>query len=432
MSVRWWQALVALVLWSSAPVEAVVTGSIFGPGTAKVPIAVVLLDDLGGVRDAGARFTDVLRHDLEISGYFQLLDPASFPERPPSLDLTVAGTDFTGWEATGAQAVVKGAIHKQGGGVSMQVRMFDVVSQKEVTTVSRAFDGRTADVPRMAHRFADRILEYLTGIAGPFDSSIVFTSTRGGGLKDLYRYTFPGTVERLTEEQTLTLTPRWHPDGRRVLFTSYREHVPRLFEIDVGSRRIRRALKGSAVILNGAWSPDGSMLLVSREMGGNSDIFLLDRSGKVLRRLTDHWAIDVSPTWAPDGRRFAFCSARAGAPHIYTMNVDGSAMKRVSNRGSYNTSPAWSPTGDHLAYTMRDGGFHVVVVGTDGTGARTITRSGDNEDPSWSPDGRYLVYSSRQGGRRSLMLGDRGGRFQRELTTGRGDDTSPTWSPRHK
>ena len=40
--------------------------------------------------------------------------------------------------------------------------------------------GTRADVARMAHRFADQLLEVLTGERGPFDSQIVFTSTRGG------------------------------------------------------------------------------------------------------------------------------------------------------------------------------------------------------------------------------------------------------------
>jgi TolB protein len=434
MILRWVRSVMVVVLLGVAPpASAVVTGSIFGPGTATIPIAVVPVDDQGGARQEAARFAEVLQRDLELSGYFQQLAVGTFPERPPSLGLTAAETDFPAWQLVGAQAVVKGAMRRAGGELVADLHMFDVGSRTEIAVLSRRLQGQSGDVARMAHRYADRILEHLTGTLGPFDSEIVFTSTRGGGLKSLYGFDFDGgQPRRLTDDGSLTLAPRWHPSGRRILFTSYREHVPRLFDLDLGTGRVRRALQTTAVLLNGAWSPDGSMLLVSREMDGNSDIYLLDRSGTVLRRLTDHWSIDVSPAWAPDGRRFAFCSARAGAPQIYTMNIDGTGLQRVSYRGTYNTSPSWAPVGDRIAYVTREAGFQVVVVGADGTGARTITQGGTNEDPSWAPDGRYLVFSGRRGGRRSLVFTDREGRFQKELTTGRGDDTSPAWSARRE
>ena len=215
------------------------------------------------------------------------------------------------------------------------------------------------------------------------------------------------------------------------IFASYREHVPRLFQVDLGTHQVARLVPGPGVVLDGAWSPDGTRLLVTREEGGNSDIYLLDRSGQVLQRLTDHWAIDVSPAWAPDGRRFAFCSARAGSPQIYVMSVDGSNLVRVSHTGSYNTSPSWSPKGDHIAYTTRSGGgFQIVVTTPDGGNAQTITSAGSNEDPSWAPDGRYLAFSSTRAGGHHLFLADREGRTQKQLTHGAGDDTSPAWSPR--
>jgi TolB protein len=415
------------------PAAAVVSGDIFGPGSTQIPLASVPLKGGGDGPAAalGAKFASILAHDLELSGYFKPIDPRSFPERPETMGLTAAATDFPAWSATGAQDVVKGTIDLNGGRVQLEARMFDVPSQAEVDAVGRRFEGTAKDVPRMAHRMADAILEYLTGERGPFDSEIAFTSRRGGPLKDVYLFDFDGAAPaRLTNERSIVVAPRWHPSGDEILFVSYREHTPHLFRMALGSRAVRKAVAGNVAILNGAWSPDGSKLLVARDVGGNTDVYLLDSAGKPLKRLTDHWGVDVSPTWAPDGRRFAFCSARSGSPQIYVMNVDGSGLQRVSFHGNYNTSPSWAPKGDRIAYTTRENGFQIVVTGADGTGGRYVTRNGVNEDPSWAPDGRYLVYSARRGGRSVLVMSDREGRMQRELTTGRGDDTSPAWSPR--
>ena len=414
---------IVVVLAGAGAARAQIEGNIYGPGTKAFAMAVVPLRNLAGQGDAGSQFAKVLARDLELSGYFRLLDPATFIENASS-GLTAAETDFIGWTTLGAQGVVKGSVSVTGGSATVEARLFDVPGRSEV--LGRRYSGPRNDLPRMAHRFADAILEFLTGEKGPFDSQVVLVSNRSGRLKDVYLWTFDRDEPvRLTDERSLVVGPRWRPDGRAVLFTSYREHVPRLFEFDLVTRSVRRLVGGADPVLGGAWSPDGSRLVVTREEGGNTDLFLVDRSGRTLDRLTDHWAIDVSPSWSPDGSRIAFCSARSGTPQIYVMNADGSGVTRIS-QGNYNTSPAWSPKGDRIAYTTRAGGFQIVVASASGGGSRTI---GAGEDPTWGSDGRYLIFSGARGGRRHLMLADRDGRTLKELTRGAGDDTSPSWRP---
>jgi TolB protein len=432
------QVACAVVMLVATPsgAQAVVTGQIFGPGSQSFPIAVPPLKNLGGDPDGtiGKQWARVLSRDLDLSGYFKLVDPRIFIEEPQTSGITADTIDFVGWASIGAQELVKGGVVVEGDKVTIEARLFDVPARRDIPEVGRRVSGTRADVPRMAHRFADQLLEVLTGERGPFDTQIALTSTRGGRglLKEIYLWTFDrDDPVRLTNEQTLMVSPRWRPDNQAVLFTSFKQHFPRLFQVEVASKRVSRLFPGNAVMQSGAWSPDGSRLLVARDDGGNTDIFLVDRSGAVVRQLTDHWGVDVSPSWAPDGQRFAFCSSRSGAPQIYVMNVDGSGLRRVSTIGSYNTSPAWSPKGDRIAYATRaGGGFQIVVVGADGSGGKTVTSQGSNEDPSWAPDGRYLVFSSSRGGARHLALTDRDGRVQRELTRGTADDTSPAWSGR--
>jgi TolB protein len=431
--------LVALAALTIVPsyAHAVVTGQIFGPGSQTFPIAVAPLKNLGGDADGGLgkQFARALSRDLDFSGYFKLIDPRTFVEDPQTSGITATDIDFVGWASIGAQELVKGSVIVEGDKLTIEARLFDVPARRDVPEVGRRVSGSRADVPRMAHRFADQLLEVLTGERGPFDTQLAFTSTRGGRglLKEIYLWTFDrDDPVRLTDERTLMVSPHWRPDNKAILFTSWKEHYPRLFQLELPSKRVGRLFPGSsATMQNGAWSPDGTRLLVAKEDAGNTDIFLVDRSGTVIRQLTDHWAVDVSPAWAPDGQQFAFCSSRAGAPQIYVENLDGSGLRRVSTVGNYNTSPAWSPKGDRIAYATRaGGGFQIVVVGADGSGAKTVTSQGSNEDPAWAPDGRYLVFSSNRGGARHIALTDRDGRVQRELTRGTADDTSPAWSAR--
>src|SRR5207249_2014304 len=282
--------------------------------------------------------------DLDLSGYFKLIDPKTFVENPETSGITAGEIDFVGWAAIGAQALVKGGISAAGNGISLEVRLFDVPGRRDVPQASKRFSGGRDDVARMAHRTADAILEFLTSERGPFDSKLALVSTRSGRLKDVYTWTFDqDDPVRATDERSLVIAPRWRPDARALAFASYREHVPRLFEADLGTHRVARLVPGPGVVLDGAWSPDGTRLLVTREEGGNSDIYLLDRSGQVLQRLTDHWAIDVSPAWAPDGRRLAFSSTRAGGHHLFLADREGRMQKQLTHGAGDDTSPAWSP-----------------------------------------------------------------------------------------
>ncbi|MGH7894697.1 MAG: hypothetical protein ACREQL_08510, partial [Candidatus Binatia bacterium] len=241
--VAWVMAVVVSVAASRG--DAVVTGTIVGPGSQAFPIAVVPLKDLGGDADGtlGKTFARVLSKDLELSGYFKLVDPRTFIEDAQKSGTTASEIDFVGWSALGAQELVKGGVAVDGDRVTIEVRLFDVPGRKDVPELGRRVTGSRTEVPRMAHRFADQLLEFLTGERGPFDSQIVLTSTRGGRapLKELYLWTFDrDDPVRLTNEQTLMVAPRWRPDGRAVLFTSWKEHQPHLFTFDMGTRRVSR------------------------------------------------------------------------------------------------------------------------------------------------------------------------------------------------
>jgi TolB protein len=422
----------ALVAVLGAPATAQVRGTIFGPGVRQYPIAVSEAKNLspGAVSPASiSLLADVLTRDLEIAGLFRPIARSAHIERPDTSGITAESINFDNWSVIGALALVKGSVVREGGDLVVELRLFDV-SQRTMLT-GRRYRGREEDVRRIAHRFADEIMQQFTGERGPFDSRIAFLSTRGGRFKDAYVTSLDaGDIERVTEANTINLSPSWSPDGNQIVLTSFRARNPDLFAVDVESRAWRKLSDLRGLNLGGRWSPNGDRLAVTIEFDGNSEIAILGRDGGLLRRLTDHWAIDVSPSWSPDGTQLAFCSSRAGSPQIFVMDAGGGTPRRVTFDGSYNTSPAWSPKGDRIAYASRVGGrFQIFTMKLDGTEVTQVTRtSGDNEDASWSPDGRYLVFSSTRKGTPRLYVSDRNGYSQVELTADRGGDTSPSWS----
>jgi TolB protein len=424
--------VVPVIALAPRPATAQVRGTIFGPGVRQYPIAVAAMKNLTPPRIGGeltALIGDVLTRDLQLAGMFRVIPRDAHIESVERSGVTVESTNFDNWSVIGALALVKGSVAADGNDLVVELRLFDVAQRSML--MGKRYRGRSDDVRRMAHRFADEILKQFTGQRGPFDSQIAFLSTRGGRFKDVYIMSVDGgDTKRLTDENTLNLSPSWSPDGRVIALTSYRLGNPDLFSIDVASGAWKRLSHLRGLNLGGRWSPSGDRLAVTIEFDGNSEVAILHDDGTLQRRLTDHWAIDVSPTWAPGGDRLAFCSNRSGSPQIYVVDAAGGEPRRVTREGSYNTSPAWSPKGDVVAYTSRvNGRFQIFTVTLDGTGVTQVTSSaGDNEDPSWAPDGRYLVFTSTRAGAPRLYVGDREGRHQVELTGGKGGDTSPSWS----
>ncbi len=425
---RWvWIGMVVGILLSGVPlpvVEAQIKLEITGEGGGRtIPIAVAPLSPLGGEGEPrlSTDFTGVMTRDLDLSGYFQVLD--SSQGDTPGEGVTPESINFQYWADRGALALVKGGFLFEGNSLVLEVRLFDVAQRKQLG--GKRYRGERKDVRRMAHRFADQILLMLTGELGPFDSRIAFVSTRGGRgrAKEIYITDVSGTqISAVTRDQSLSLSPGWSPSANRIGYCSYRQGgpYPHVFDLQTG---VPTRLIAAVGYSGGRWSPDGSRIAASLEQEGNSDIFLLSSEGRKVRQLTEQSGINISPTWSPDGQSLAFCSNRGGGPQIYVMNVESGNVRRLTYRGDYNTSPSWSPKGDAIAYTTRSGGFRIMTIPVRGGDPREIA---SGEDPSWSPDGRYLVFSVR--GR--LHLARKDGQSVKQLTSGGGDDTSPAWSPR--
>ena len=395
------------------------------------PVAVPTLCELSESSDASKTLIKTLTRDLQVSGYFKVLDPASFVETPGKCNVD-SGLAYSDWSVISAEGLVKGDIARAGNTVTIRLYLHDVLQQRAV--IGKKYEVDVTEVDRIAHRFANEIIGYFTGEKGVFGSKIAFVN-RMGRFKELFVMDMDGSnQEQLTFDKGLVLSPAWSPSGDQILYTSYATRKPDLYMNALGIRRPRRITNRGGLELGAEFSPDGTKIVSASSVSGITKIVLFDLRGKLLGRLTSSSSIDVSPTYSPDGRHITFCSNRGGGPQIYVMSPDGTNVRRVSFAdSSYCTSPAWSPKGDKIAFVCRSArGSHQIYIGpTSGGPATQLTYSGNNEDPAWSPDGRYLAISStKDGGPRSLyLLSLQSGQMTR-LTAARREHSQPAWSAR--
>jgi len=416
----------------SAPLQAQVRGTIVGPGAERYPIAVSALKNLGQFRTGklSSGVANTIARDLELSGWFRVLDRSAYIENPQRTGIAMGEFDFRDWSTLGAEALVKGGYHMDGQEVTVELRLYDVFQQKLI--VGKRYQGKARDFRRIAHKFADEVILQFTNVEGIFNTRVAYVSTTGGRFKEIFVSHLDGSEKvQVTNNRTINLFPSWNSDGRSLLYVSYKDGSPKLYHYDLFSGIETKISSKSGLNLGGRWSPDRRFIAVSFERRKNIDLYLLDQGGKILRRLTYDSGDDLSPSWSPDGNNLAFVSNRSGTPQLYIMDVNNGRSRRLTFSGGYNTSPDWSPKGEKIAFTGRSGGrFQIYTIEVEGGEPRQLTRAGDNEDPVWSPDGRFVLFTSNRTGRYQLYLMQGSGENQRRLTVSGGDDTNPTWSPR--
>jgi TolB protein len=371
--------------------------------------------------DAGATAVETLSKDMDITGLFQVLDPASFPAQ-----LHGEGLGFSSalWSQVGAQAVIK---MKATGG-QLEGRVY-VVARGDQPTLTKTY--RNADIRDAIHEFANDIVQSFTGKRGVFGSRIVFAMS-GRGAHEIGSIDMDGgRMAVLTKMGTDNLLPAYSPGGGEVAFTSYARNNPDLWIVSAGGGRARRVSKQPGLNTGAAWSPDGRAIALTLSHEGNSEIYRISPDdGRVLARLTQTPAIDSSPSFSPDGSQIAFVSNRQGSPQIFVMPASGGAAKRVTFQGKYNQTPRFSPRADkpQIAFTGRDekGVFDVFILDLKTSRIDRVVwqGKGSNLDPTWSPDGRLLAYTSTRGG---IFVYNPETRH--EVQVWKGSASSPSWGP---
>ena len=373
-----------------------------------------------GDSDSARSAVETMSKDMDVTGLFRVLDPASFPAQ-----LQGEGLSFSSalWSQVGAQAVVK---MKAAGG-ALEGRLF-VVARGDTAALSKSYRG--GDIRDAVHQFANDVVQVFTGQRGVFGSRITFALTGRGSHEIAVVDMDGGRTSVITKMGSDNLLPAFSPGGGEVAFTSYLRNNPDLWIVSAGGGRARRVSKLPGLNTGAAWSPDGRVLAVTLSYEGNSEIYRVSPAdGRVQARLTNNPSIDSSPSFSPDGSQIAFVSNRQGSPQIFVMPATGGAAKRVTFQGKYNQTPRFSPRADkpQIAFTGRDerGVFDVFVLDIKSGHIDRVTQNkGSNLDPTWSPDGRLIAYTSSRGG---IFVNNP--ETHHEVQIWRGGASSPSWGP---
>ncbi len=305
------------------------------------------------------------------------------------------------------------------------------------------------------------------------------------------------TESKLSLDQILSIrpvlaaeTPRWSPDGARVLYVSSQGDTAELWSVPASggfpSRMTVGAGDGGTAPRIPLWSPDGSYVSCVSKKSGNDEVWLWPVDGDAAYRLTSLGGRIHSMNWSPDGSSVAVSCNRYGSYDIYLVDVPSGQATRLTDGPLYAVNPVFTPNGQHILYVRLDDKWEdheVVSIELDGSGETIVVQdtdffdysygatfgyplvSSDGErvlfrsqrsghiniwtapvsggepeplapedaeqgDAAWSPAGQQVVYTSNHNGTLELRLADASGGESRALfSPGMGVCSSPQWSP---
>ncbi len=374
-----------------------------GAKRGKYPIAIPLAVASDGA--VARELAAIQSFNLDVSGYFKVLDPKSFLA---DLEAEKLGIEPQRWKDVGAYGVIKYRVVTTGNTLELEARLYEV-SKGNSAVLTRSYRGTKADLRKLGHAWSNEVVKYYTGEAGFFGSKLAFVS-RGKGSSTVMAVDFDGANPYAISRNTSTnMLPAWSPSGGQIAYTSYMRNNPDLYVASAAGGRPTRLAAYRGMNTGASWSPDGSKLAVTLSKDGNPEIYVISaRDGASLTRLTNNKAIDTSPAWSPDGSQIAFVSDREGGPQIFVVPASGGTARRVSFNGSYNTTPTWSPAKGEsvIAYTTRDGGrYDIVTLDLKTKKMTRITQNeGNNEEPSFSPNGRAIAFASTRSGGSGIYI----------------------------
>ncbi len=364
-----------------------------GAKRSKYPIAIPMA--VGSDAAVAREMQEIQTFDLNVSGYFKVLDPAGFLA---DLEGEKLGIEPQKWKDVGAYGVIKYRVVTSGANLELTANLYEV-SKGTAPVLTKTYKGTKADLRNITHAWCNDVVFYYTKEQGFFGSKIAFVAKKKGA-STVMAVDFDGANPYAVSRNTSTnMLPAWSPSGGQIAYTSYMRNNPDLYIAPAGGGRPKRLSSHRGMNTGASFSPDGSKLAVTLSKDGNPEIYVISASdGKILTRITNNKAIDTGPAWSPDGSQIAFVSDREGGPQIFVVSASGGDARRVSFNGSYNTTPTWSPAKGEsvIAYTTRDGGrYDIVTLDLKTKKMTRITQGeGSNEEPSFSPNGRAIAFAS--------------------------------------
>ena len=162
-------------------------------------------------------------------------------------------------------------------------------------------------------------------------------------------------LTRLTDSPGYDAEGSYSPDGKSIVFTSFRDGDAEIYVMDADGKNVRRITYAKGYDGGPFFSPDGKKLIYRSDRKGNDNlqVFINNTEGTAERALTSNEFVNWGPSFHPDNRHIIYATSRHGHANyeLYLMDVETGAEERITFREKFDGLPVFSPDGKKLMWT---------------------------------------------------------------------------------
>ncbi len=235
----------------------------------------------------------------------------------------------------------------------------------------------------------------------PDGSKILYKSNRGGSVQLYLRWLDNGAETKLTNQPQSPGSFVWRPDGQYILFSRFVPEKPETFAVMPTKPAGAQWNDPPKYIDDLNYRSDGSGYLKQ----GHVQLFTLSVDGGTPRQITfeenDHHGFD----WSRDGER-VFFTANLHEDHeyeplnteIYAVDLQTLEVMPITGRYGPDRNPVVSPDGSRVAYLGNDDRYkgyqpaRLYLMNTDGSNSRELDINLDRSvrNITWDGPGKGL------------------------------------------
>jgi Tol biopolymer transport system component/DNA-binding winged helix-turn-helix (wHTH) protein len=188
------------------------------------------------------------------------------------------------------------------------------------------FEGPLGEVERFTlHRSPgnDNLLAYIRSFT---DTNILVENLSGKGT--------PCSINSTRDDSS----PQFSPDNSRIVFMSGRSGFNEIWMADADCGNATQLTNFRELPVGSPrWSPDGKKILFDRLVNEQAELFIYELESGQVRKLTDNQTPDFLPAWSADGSEIFFCSERQPSQEIWKMKENGEETVRLTKNGGFES-----------------------------------------------------------------------------------------------
>jgi Tol biopolymer transport system component len=249
--------------------------------------------------------------------------------------------------------------------------------------------------------------EALPAAARPGNAKPMGSAASGADPQATHPEILGTAVERyVTVTEGTNIAAAVSPDGKTIAFDLFGG----LWLVGVTGGPAHRLTGDFDEVAQPDWAPDGRSLVFQSYRDGNFHLWSIRADGTGLTQLTTGPYDCREPRYSPDGRRIAYSSDATGGRYaVHVLELASGESRVLTASTAQECEPAWSPDGKSIALVAGGTTLQIVAEHGDTKVGASVPSSSDPMQkselhaPSWLPDGKGLVYVQLGGGASQLM-----------------------------